>query len=954
MSRYDSINDPALWSVIVDIQNELESGFRKAAGTRHLSLLGDLVPSLKKMYWAAAFLGATQLADVAIGGAEYLEQLQQLGARWSREHGEAVHIILKRTRAFCSARPGEPSGGVFTDADGAVLPGPELRRPIPVDDILDIYRRRQIDIGRLSACRQLSFGRDPNFSHAITVPSFATSGHRPGRNLTLVYLDLEDQGLSVAGLTGILAAARSDGDILLHGPLAIPWDNYRGYDGKRPYYLLLDSLPPAEQWMKNHKLKGRTVKKLREAPVAPAAADNLPQSPTAPIPAAVPEPGIRETRIVIKQETQPAIAVPQPKVEVKLTERSRRQRRRDRRVLRRKANIAFPIAPKMILVVSIILLAALSVSTLAFVIVMRTEKETELEINETSVQNILDNQVVSEMDRLSYSANLLFNIGRSSEDRTLINNFFRTEPSLIYVGIPDTPFQYTDGDWLADNNIFDPSAVFGSLIDARWDDIEQATSGADVIFNASPFIPNLKNPVLGMAVSITLGTDIYPLLIIFDTGESLAPSVKGNRGAGTTVIVNTAGELLAHPDLNEVLNGRNILGDEAFEKLFSPDSGTSLAGIHNYVQDTPDGPRAYIGYYRPTNRYNLGIITTVPRELAFQSIRQMVQTMLNLAIATLALGIFAVIIFARSLTNPILDLYEATDQLLRQNWDIQVDPKTRDEVAALGNNFNNMVTNTADLIHYTSLFVNPAVAEMIYHQDERLEHPRKEDVTVFFSDIRGFTQKSERMGDPQIIVDNLRGYFEAMVPCVTDTKGTVDKFIGDAIMAVWNDTSDIEALEDWENPDKHPVRAVDCALQMRAALINFNLNRSADNDLRPKFPIGCGIHSGEVTIGTVKGLYKWDWTHIGPTVNETARLEAMTSQLGVDILISEETKRRTEGIYDVVPCGEMKAKGVSDKMKIYAVLGRMNDAYRPKSIEEVQSLTGLKPKGGGGGKVELG
>ncbi len=110
-----------------------------------------------------------------------------------------------------------------------VLQGVDLKRPVPSEDLIALFKRRQINKDVVSACRQLSIGPDLSFSHAITVPSFAKQRHRPDRHLTMVYIDLDNQELDLAELTGTLDEAFKKSEILLHGPLAIPWKNYKSY-----------------------------------------------------------------------------------------------------------------------------------------------------------------------------------------------------------------------------------------------------------------------------------------------------------------------------------------------------------------------------------------------------------------------------------------------------------------------------------------------------------------------------------------------------------------------------------------------------------------------------------------------------------------------------------------------------------------------------------------------------
>ena len=211
------------------------------------------------------------------------------------------------------------------------------------------------------------------------------------------------------------------------------------------------------------------------------------------------------------------------------------------------------------------------------------------------------------------------------------------------------------------------------------------------------------------------------------------------------------------------------------------------------------------------------------------------------------------------------------------------------------------------------------------------DHAETKDVTVFFSDVRGFTAMSEAMGDPQIVLDNLSEYFRAMVPCVEETRGTVDKFIGDAVMAVWGSMRDLE---------NNAESAVNGSLMMRTALRNFNAGRGTVS--RPFFQIGCGLNSGPATVGIMGDpMTKMEWAHMGDTVNLASRIEALNKPMGTDILISQSTADKTEGVFDLVPMNRIKVKGKSEPQQIYAVLGRLDDDSRPRTLTEMRAMVGI-------------
>ena len=186
-----------------------------------------------------------------------------------------------------------------------------------------------------------------------------------------------------------------------------------------------------------------------------------------------------------------------------------------------------------------------------------------------------------------------------------------------------------------------------------------------------------------------------------------------------------------------------------------------------------------------------------------------------------------------------------------------------------------------------------------------------------------------------------------MVKCVDDTRGVVDKFIGDAVMAVWG--APVSYGNDTEN-------AVNGALMMRTQLIAFNLDRGSEK--KPIIKIGSGINTGPVLAGQIGSDTKLEYTVIGDTVNLASRVEALNNPFGTDILISENSLEKVKGIYKVEAMQKITVKGKTDPIQIYAVLGRRDDPSSPNTLQEVRDLVGIDMKGkpkegaGAGGEVK--
>jgi adenylate cyclase len=184
------------------------------------------------------------------------------------------------------------------------------------------------------------------------------------------------------------------------------------------------------------------------------------------------------------------------------------------------------------------------------------------------------------------------------------------------------------------------------------------------------------------------------------------------------------------------------------------------------------------------------------------------------------------------------------------------------------------------------------MAKVLAHPDNVKLGGVKQVITIMFCDIRGFTKYCDNRDSAEVLMV-LNEYMEEMTQVVFKYDGTVDKYIGDCIMAFWNAPD--------EQAD-HAQRAVCCAMEMRYALANFKTKRAGkDTEL---FECGIGIHTGEALVGNMGSSLKRNYTAMGSTVNLAARLEALTKRLNERILISEDTRRQLQGDFPLTDRGE--------------------------------------------------
>ncbi len=207
-----------------------------------------------------------------------------------------------------------------------------------------------------------------------------------------------------------------------------------------------------------------------------------------------------------------------------------------------------------------------------------------------------------------------------------------------------------------------------------------------------------------------------------------------------------------------------------------------------------------------------------------------------------------------------------------------------------------------------SRLIPPSVVEQVLKGELVIEKGgRVNEVTMLFSDIRGFTTMSDGK-PPQEIVNTLNEYFEVMVDVLFKYTGTLDKFVGDEIIGLFGAPIPI---------DDAPFKAVSCAIAMLQALEEFNRTRASEN--LEAIRIGVGINTGNVITGSIGSTRALQYTAIGDAMNVASRLVNVASS--GEIIISEHTYKHIAGRIDCTALPPVKVKGKAEELKVYRVVG---------------------------------
>lgn len=288
--------------------------------------------------------------------------------------------------------------------------------------------------------------------------------------------------------------------------------------------------------------------------------------------------------------------------------------------------------------------------------------------------------------------------------------------------------------------------------------------------------------------------------------------------------------------------------------------------------------------------------------------------LLQLELFIVGIGILSALILAltlgRSLIQSVEDLLAHMNSVRQGNLEIPMPITANDEFGALAEGFNAMVKGLRQeetIRALFSLYVSPEVAEHAIRHGAELGGQLAE-VSVLFSDIRGFTAMTEKMA-PEALIALLNRYFAAMSEAVIAEEGLINKFGGDSLLVVFGTPL---------NPHPaHATQAVRAARGMLAALETFNADQRARGE--PALRIGVGVASGAVVAGNVGSAERLEYTVIGDTVNLASRLQTLTKDLGASLLMSASTVQRLPDRENYVAIGQVEVRGKEAPVAVYTL-----------------------------------
>lgn len=591
--------------------------------------------------------------------------------------------------------------------------------------------------------------------------------------------------------------------------------------------------------------------------------------------------------------------------------------------------VRFSISVQLITIFSVLVIFALGLSTVLVSYFITDEERRTAEDNNHTVNSRTASAVESYFNSIESSVSLYLDISQNSAS-SVSENFFIRNPEILGIFYEDekgTVSFILPSDFL-DLNQSSENAVVLTKKDAVEIQKDHAASisgvfaGKKLYFNESR---RFSVPIISQLFLWQGENAKYAVTVIFYP-QSLNDSFA--MGAmNTSYLISADGSILISGDIEKTMNGESINGSALYDAI------CEYKEQNRQMLFTDENEGDFFGAFTRILNGELITITTISSDIVYEAGRSTFVRNIFLSCAIFFLCIMLIWFWSKSISTPVKQLAAAAGRIGNGEYEVQMERKRRDELKILTDSFVKMGHGLAErerLKDAFGRFTNKEIAEKAMRNELSLGGENK-NVTVFFSDIRSFTAMSEKL-TPEQVVEFLNEYMTRMVKCVDATGGAVDKFIGDAIMAVWG------APVSAGSPKQDALNGIKASLLMRKELYELNKERVAKG-LIPVH-IGCGLNSGDVIAGQIGSEKRMEYTVIGDTVNTASRTEALNKPFHTDVLITENTWQLVKDEILVEEMPGVKVKGKTDKLRMFAVIG-FKDSTKFTSYKQVRALLGV-------------
>ena len=601
--------------------------------------------------------------------------------------------------------------------------------------------------------------------------------------------------------------------------------------------------------------------------------------------------------------------------------------------------IRYSIGLKLSLLVSFLLAVSLSLITVLVALLVSADVRLTAESNNWTMNHwsvaAAGNVLNAYHDKSLFfirSMDVVSQDGEQSELAAMTERFFRLNPDIsciAFIGETDRASGMVINERFTAGVNFNGGMNGGGArlrssiltwLESRTDYLDRARGGSTLLFNTNDV---LGFPSLAMIFPLpqTAGFNFNGAAVLFFSPDDLERNLN-SAGSGNaeniSLIVNGNGEMIFQPP--EVIQNDGV----DYSSIVRESLERNVSALQTIIT-SPCGQRFYTAFEHIPGM-DVAVLTLINQARLSSRVNTAIITVSIIGALALALSVFFIAFYSKTISRPLKALINGAQTIENGNYlpDLQV--KSSDEVGILTGSFISMGRGLVNFERFTNKqLVTLARREQLSRSGE------KRTVTVCFTMIQNFKALTLGM-KPDKLVDFVNQLLSSLVPCITKTGGLVDKFLtqnGIVIMCLWG------AAKTTGSPVSDAFNCIRSTMMMRNAIKSLNLKQISAGMPGVLIKMGCGINTGELIVGQMVSEERMEYTVIGDTVNQAARIQEPNEEFDTDILITEDTYRHVGKFIKAAEMPSLDVKGKSDPMRVYSVINIKN-YYGPSSLEEVR------------------
>lgn len=577
----------------------------------------------------------------------------------------------------------------------------------------------------------------------------------------------------------------------------------------------------------------------------------------------------------------------------------------------------FTIKVKLIAIISIIIISSLSLMIFLASYFFRSDSEKRIQETTLNLTTVTGQKIQNQLSNLFHNlrVNALL-MQKGTAGKTVLDMFYKTYPNVFYFGVGSSSGtgiraiqESFNKDFMQKEQIsIDQIRQLHAL---HSPELTPALAGANVVINSSP---GFTVPAYAIALPLSKLGGETNILFAYSGANDFLDSFS-TSGITTTYMVSAVGAVIAHPDERLVLANADISKSPIVEALLS----SKVDNGQTRFQDEDNIFR--LGSFKKLETAGLGIISTVPEKKAMEEVENIQRRNIIILVIVLATAVLIVFFYSLSLSTPIVKLVDATHKIENGDFKIDLIPTTRDEIGSLTNSFIKMgegLEEREKVKQILGSMIDPIVVEEAMKDLAALKRGAERNITAFFSDVASFSAISEKLQSVDL-ASLLNEYLSAMTIILKNYDGVLDKYIGDAIVGIWNAPIDVE---------DHTLKAAQASVEMVAKLKDLREYWTKNNmyiEEAQRMDARIGLNVGPAKTGFMGTDALASFTMMGDTVNLAARLEAAGKDYGANILISESVYEKINHALFCRRLDKVRVKGKNEPVTIYELIGKEND-----------------------------